>query len=55
MKIVDNATSVSEQWRLLLNAKISVQIYMDSRPLLDTLGSMSQVAEKVLRQSVVYL
>ena len=32
-----------------------MKIYTDSRPLLETLGSTSQVAEKALRQSVAYL
>ena len=40
---------------MLLNTKIKVMIYMDLRPLLETLGSTSQVAEKALRQLVAYL
>ena len=55
MKIVDDSTNDVEQLGVLLNTRIEVKIYMDSRPLLDTLESTSQVAEKALRQSVAYL
>ena len=48
MKTVDDAMNVAEQLRMLLNAMIGVKIYMDSRPLLETLGSMSKVV-KALR------
>ena len=39
----------------MLNSRIGVKIFADSRLLLETLGSTSQVAEKALRQSVAYL
>ena len=38
-----------------MNAEIDVRIFTNSRPLLETLGSTSQVAEKELRQSVAYV
>ena len=52
---MDDATNVAKQIRTLMNTKIGVKIYTDSKPLLETLGSTSQVAEKALRQSVAYL
>ena len=55
MKIVDDAANVAEQLQMLLNARIGVKIYSDYRPLLETLGSMSQVVEKVLKYSVAHL
>ena len=39
----------------LLNAKLKVKMYTDSRPLLESLGSSGQIEEKALRQSVAYL
>ena len=38
-----------------MNAQIKVKVFTDSRPLLETLGSTSQVAEKGLRKSIAYL
>ena len=55
MLVVDDAKNVADQLKDLLNADIKVKIFTDSRPLLETLGSTSQVAEKGLRKSVAYL
>ena len=38
-----------------MNAEIEVKFFTDLRPLLETLGSTSQVAEKVLRKAITYL
>ena len=53
--VVDDAVNVANQLKDLLNADIKVKIFTDSRPLLETLGSTSQVAEKGLRKSIAYL
>ena len=55
MKIVDDAMNFAEQLKILMNARIGVKIYTDSRPLLETMGSTTQVAKKALRQLVAYL
>ena len=55
MKVVDDACNASGQLGNLLNERVELKIFMDSRPLLESIGSSSQVAEKVLRQSVNYL
>ena len=55
MLVVDDAKNVADQLKDLLNADIKVKIFTDSRPLLETLGSTSQVAEKGLRKSIAYL
>ena len=55
MLVVDDAVNVANQLKDLLNADIKVKIFTDSRPLLETLGSTSQVAEKGLRKSIAYL
>ena len=38
-----------------MNAEIKIKVFTDSRPLLETLGSTSQVAEKGLRKEIAYL
>merc|ERR1712240_404550 len=55
MLVVDDANNVMDQLKDLLNAEIKVKIFTESRPLLETLGSTSQVAEKGLRKSIAYL
>ena len=39
----------------MLNERVELRIFMDSRPLSESIGSSSQVAEKALRQLVAYL
>ena len=46
MLVVDDAKNVADQLKDLLNAEIKVKLFRDSHPLLETLGSTSQVAEK---------
>ena len=55
MLVVDDAKNVADQLKDLLNAEIKVRVFTDLRPLLETLGSTSQVAEKGLRKAVAYL
>ena len=55
MLVVDDARNVADQLKDLLNADIKVKAFTDLRPLLETLGSTSQVVEKGLRKSVAYL
>ena len=38
-----------------MNYKIPLRIFTDSRPLLESIGSSSQIAEKALRQSVSFM
>lgn len=55
MKVVDNAVKAAQQLGKLLNTKVMLKVFTDSTPLLETIGSSSQVAEKALRQSMAYL
>merc|ERR1712112_146486 len=51
----DDSKNVADQLKDLLNADIKVKVFTDSHPLLETLGSTSQVAEKGLRKAIAYL
>ena len=55
MKIVDDTTNAVQQISTLFSVKIGLMVFTDSRPLLETFGSTSQVAGKAFRQSVAYL
>ena len=50
MKLVDDSTNMMKQLSILMNYKIPLRIFTDSRPLLESIGSSSQIAEKALRQ-----
>ena len=52
---MDDAKNVADQLKDLLNAEIKVKVFTDLRPLLEELGSTSQVAEKGLRKAIAYL
>ena len=54
MLVVDDAKNVADQLKDLLNTDIKVRVFTDPGPLLKTLGSTSQVAEKGLRKAVAY-
>ena len=55
MKLVDDSLNITKQLSLLMKKKIPLKIFTDSRPLLESIGSSSQIEEKVLRQSIAYL
>ena len=55
MKLVDDSSNMSRQLSILMGKKIPLRIFTDSRPLLESIGSSSQIAEKSLRQSIAYL
>ena len=55
IKVLDDAINTAQHISTLLNGNVGVNIFMDSRPLFETLGSMSQVMENALRQLVTYL
>ena len=55
MKLVDDSTSLAKQMSKLFNTEIRTRIFTDSRPLLESIGSSSQIEEKALRQSVSFL
>ena len=55
MRLVDDATSMTRQVSQLFNVELRTRVFMDSRPLLESLGSSGQIEEKALRQSVAYL
>ena len=46
---------MAKQLQQLLNVKMKVRLFTDSRPLLESIGSSGQIEEKALRQSVAYL
>ena len=39
----------------MLNEKLTLKVFTDSRPLLESIGSTSQIEEKALRQSIASL
>ena len=55
MKIVDDAVNIKKQLKVLMKMEISLRVFTDSRPLLESVGSSSQVAEKQIRQSIAFL
>ena len=55
MKIVDDATNLARQVSQLLGLSINTRIFIDARPLLESIGSSGQIEEKNLRQSIMYL
>ena len=55
MLVVDDTMNVADQLKDLLNTEIKVKVFTDLRPLLETSGITSQVAEKGLRKAIAYL
>ena len=55
MKLVDDGTSVARQVSQLLNTSIKTRVFTDSRTLFESIGSLGQIEEKALRQSIAYL
>ena len=54
MKLVDDTTNLARQISPLLGIKISTRLYTDSRPLLEFFGCSNQIADKNLRQYIMY-
>ena len=54
MKMVDDSTNLARQVSQLLGLRIRTRLFTDSRPLLESIGSSSQIEEKNLRQSIMY-
>ena len=52
---MDDAVKMASQLDTLLNRTIDLKVFMDSRPLLESIRSLSQVTEKALSQFVAYL
>ena len=46
VKVVDDTTSFARQLTRLLSKRLSVKIFTDLRPLLESIGSSSQIEEK---------
>ena len=55
MKMLDEGVNMAKQLTILKNEKVSLKIFRISRPLLESFDSTNQVAEKALRQSIVFL
>ena len=55
VKLVDDSTYIRQQLELMLGYEIGTRLFTDSRPLLETLGSSSQIEEKQLRKSIAFL
>lgn len=55
MKLVDDSSYMTKQLSYLGWKKIPLKIFTDSRPLLESIGSLSQIAKTALRQSVANL
>ena len=52
---MDDSLCLARQLSKMLNTKIETRMFMDSRPLLESIGSSGQIEEKALRQSVAAL
>ena len=52
MKLVDDSKHIARQLTILMKMKIPLRVFTDLRLLLESLGSSSQIEEKVLRQSI---
>ena len=55
VKIVDDGINMANQLSILLKKKVSLRVFTDLRPLLDSIGSSRQVEEKQIRQLIAYL
>ena len=55
LRLMDDSVHMAKQISELLNGRIKVKLFTDSRPLLESIGSSGQIEEKALRQSVAYL
>ena len=55
MKLVNDGVNMMRQLSILIGEKVMLRSFTDSRPLLESIGSSNQVAEKALRQSIAFL
>ena len=55
IRVVDNSLCLARQLSQLLNTRVETRVCTDSTPLLESIGSLRQVEEKSLRQSVAAL
>ena len=55
MKLLDDGCNMTKQMSILMNMKIPLKLFTDSRPLLESIGSTNQIAEKALRQSIAFI
>ena len=55
LRLMDDGVHMAKQLSQLLNLKMQVRQFTDSRPLLESIGSSRQIEEKTLRKSVAYL
>ena len=55
LRMMDDSVHMAKQISQLMNVKMKVRLFTDSRPLLESIGSSGQIEEKALRQSVAYL
>ena len=51
----DDRVNMTNQLSVLINEKVRLKIFTESRPLLESIESSNQVVEKALRQSIVLL
>ena len=55
IKVVDDTLCLTRQVSQLLNTRIEMRMFTDSKPLLESIGSSGQAEEKSLWQSVASL
>ena len=55
IRLVDYGMSMVKQVSQLMDVDVKTRIFINSRPLLESIGSSGQIEEKQLRQSVTYL
>ena len=53
--MMDDGSNMSRQLSILMGEKVPLKVFTDSRPLLESIRSSNQIAEKSLRQSIAYL
>ena len=55
IRLVDDGMSMARQLLQLIDIDVKARIFIDSRPLLESIGSSGQIEEKQSRQPVTYL
>ena len=52
---LDDSVNMAQQLSIIIKGDVNLKDFTYSRPLLESIGSSSQVTEKALRQSVAFL
>ncbi len=55
LRLMDDGVHMAKQLSQLMNKNMKIILFTDLHPLLESIGSLGQIEEKALRQSVAYL